>query len=129
MLMFAAGTGCVVVNYLADAQRYRVRDTGGNTNVWGKPPVLLVGRYTMAQGKQSSGMIAAEAVSRVLSNTTDETQARAEYETRCRRTFRASFWSAKIWRRFVTSPVLDWVVSFGQLPAVKTALARIMAQM
>ena len=88
-------------------------------------PATAEGIY---QGMRS-GVIAAEALRDVLSGSTDEATAFATYEARCRRAFGVSFWSAKIWRRAVTSPVLDWAVNAGKRPAVKTALARIMAQM
>ena len=66
-------------------------------------PATAEGIY---QGMRS-GMIAAEALRDVLSDSVNETQAWAEYEARCRRAFRASFWSAKLWRGVVTSPLLD----------------------
>ena len=59
LLIFVSGTICIMVNYLADAQRRRVRDTGGKTTVWGKPPVLLVGRYTTAQGTKNENLLLA----------------------------------------------------------------------
>ena len=59
ILLFAAGTVCVIVTYLADAQRQRVRETGGKTTVWGKPPVLIVGRYTTAQGDRKENLLLA----------------------------------------------------------------------
>ena len=88
-------------------------------------PATAEGIY---QGMRS-GMLAAEALHAVLSNSADEAQTWAAYEAQCRRAFRASFWSAKIWRGAVKSPMLDWVVGFGQRPRVKRALARIMTQM
>ena len=88
-------------------------------------PATAEGIY---QGMRS-GVIAAEALRDVLSGSTAEADAFAAYEARCRRAFGASFWSAKIWRLAVTSPVLDWAVNAGKRPVVKTALARIMAQM
>jgi geranylgeranyl reductase family protein len=88
-------------------------------------PATAEGIY---QGMRS-GIIAAEALGDVLAGSTDEATAFATYEARCRCVFGLSFWSARIWRRAVTSPVLDWVVNAGKRPAIKTALARIMAQM
>jgi geranylgeranyl reductase family protein len=88
-------------------------------------PATAEGIY---QGMRS-GMLAAEALRDVLSNSADEAATWLAYEARCRRAFRASFWSAKIWRGAVKSPMLDWVVGFGQRPGVKRALARLMTQM
>ncbi len=76
-----------------------------------------------------SGMIAAEAVRDTISEKRAEREALAMYEMRCRRAFLASFLSAKLWRCAVTSPLLDWLVAFGQRPTAKTALAKIIAQM
>src|SRR5205823_1936375 len=57
-------------------------------------PATAEGIY---QGMRS-GVIAAEALRDVLSGSTDEADAFAAYEARCRRAFGASFWSARIWR-------------------------------
>src|SRR6185295_8948827 len=76
-----------------------------------------------------SGMIAAEAVRNAVLRSMSETEAWLTYESRCRRAFQTSFLSAKLWRGAVTSPVLDWLVGFGQRPMVKTALGKLMAQM
>ena len=88
-------------------------------------PATAEGIY---QGMQS-GMIAAETLQAVLSQPEHESQCWSAYEARCRRTFHVSFQCAKIWRRAVRSPVLDWIVGFGQRPMVKSALGRLMAQM
>ena len=58
-LIFTAGTVCITINYLADAQRQRVRDTAGKTTVWGKPPVLLIGRYATASGEYKENLLLA----------------------------------------------------------------------
>lgn len=88
-------------------------------------PATAEGIY---QGMRS-GMIAAEAAGKVISGSMIETEAWAEYEAQCRRAFRVSFLAAKLWRRAVTSPLLDGLVGFGQRPMVKTALGKLMAQM
>ena len=59
LLIFIAGAVCVIINYLADAQRQRVRETAGQTTVWGKPPVLLIGRYTTSRGEQKQNLLLA----------------------------------------------------------------------
>ncbi len=76
-----------------------------------------------------SGMMAAEAVRDVVCRTASEQEAWSIYEARCRRAFRTSFWSAKLWRRAVRSPLLDMLVQLGERPIVKTGLAKLMAQM
>ena len=40
--IFVLGVLAVLVNYLADEQRQRVRATAGKTTVWGKPPKLMI---------------------------------------------------------------------------------------
>jgi 7-dehydrocholesterol reductase len=37
----ALGLACILTNYLADAQRQRVRATDGRCAVWGKPPAVI----------------------------------------------------------------------------------------
>ena len=76
-----------------------------------------------------SGIMAADAVSDVLCNGRDERESWARYEARCRRAFRMSFWSAKIWRAAVKSPVLDMAVGLGQRPGVKRTIGKIMSEM
>ena len=48
--IFVLGVGAVYVNYTADAQRQRVRETNGATSVWGRPPELICARYETADG-------------------------------------------------------------------------------
>ena len=57
--LFVLGVASITVNYLADAQRQRVRETGGNCKVWGRPPELIVARHTTETGvKQTSLLLA-----------------------------------------------------------------------
>lgn len=82
----------------------------------------------ISQGMRS-GIFAAEAVAAALEGRLGERAARAHYEARCRRAFGASFAAARLWRAAVMSSTLDRVVAAVQRPAVKTALARLMAAM
>jgi 7-dehydrocholesterol reductase len=59
MAIFAAGVISVFINYFADAQRQRVRATGGKTTVWGKPPVVLVGHYKTTEGEEKTSLLLA----------------------------------------------------------------------
>ena len=88
-------------------------------------PATAEGIY---QGMRS-GIIAAEAVRDVMTRSTSEEEAWTTYQARCRRAFHASFWSAKLWRRGVASPALDWVVRVAQRPLVKRALNKLMSEM
>ncbi|MCA9540743.1 MAG: hypothetical protein KC620_17710 [Myxococcales bacterium] len=46
----AFGALAIYINYQADAQRRRVRDTHGETTVWGRKPELIHARYVTADG-------------------------------------------------------------------------------
>ncbi len=81
----------------------------------------------ISQGMRS-GMLAADALAAALAGA-DEGRARAAYERRCRRAFGVSFAASRLWRAAVTSSALDRVVAAVERPAVRTALARLMAAM
>lgn len=57
--IFALGMLSIFINYAADAQRQRVRATHGKTTVWGKPPVILIGRYTTEKGERKESLLLA----------------------------------------------------------------------
>jgi 7-dehydrocholesterol reductase len=56
-LLLAAGIACVTINYLADAQRQRVRATQGQTLVWGKPPALIRASYVTSEGGRKENLL------------------------------------------------------------------------
>jgi 7-dehydrocholesterol reductase len=51
------GALSVLLNYLADAQRQKVRATNGNCNVWGKKPTLIQATYIDQKGVQRSSLL------------------------------------------------------------------------
>jgi len=53
------GIAAIYVNYAADEQRQRVRETGGNTTVWGHAPDLIHARYTTADGSEHESLLLA----------------------------------------------------------------------
>ena len=55
--MFLLGALAIWVNYDADAQRQRVRATGGETTVWGKPPEVIRARYTTTDGEERESLL------------------------------------------------------------------------
>jgi 7-dehydrocholesterol reductase len=55
--MVVLGVLAIVVNYLADAQRQRVRATDGRCAVWGKPPALIRARYTTERGEPAESVL------------------------------------------------------------------------
>ena len=48
--LFIVGLSALVINYQADAQRQRVRATGGQTTIWGRAPKTILATYTPADG-------------------------------------------------------------------------------
>ena len=57
--MFLLGVGFVMMNYVADAQRQRVRATNGQTTVWGRPPVIITGHYVTERGEHKESLLLA----------------------------------------------------------------------
>ena len=53
------GLASLAVNYAADRQRQRVRQTGGNTTVWGRAPVLIEAPYETTDGKKATNLLLA----------------------------------------------------------------------
>jgi geranylgeranyl reductase family protein len=76
-----------------------------------------------------SGLFAAEALASVLCGHAAEGSALDAYERRCRRAFDLSFRSAALWRVAIGSSLTDWVVAAMERPALRTALAKVMAAM
>jgi 7-dehydrocholesterol reductase len=57
--IFVLGVGAIYVNYAADADRQRVRETCGDTTVWGRVPEIIRARYTTADGSQHESLLLA----------------------------------------------------------------------
>lgn len=57
--LFLFGVASIWANYDADAQRQRVRETGGQTTVWGRPPELIHAEYKTADGKTHKSLLLA----------------------------------------------------------------------
>lgn len=51
------GLVTIWINYDADAQRQRVRATGGNTTLWGKPPEVLQAPWTAGDGTRHTSLL------------------------------------------------------------------------
>jgi geranylgeranyl reductase family protein len=88
-------------------------------------PATAEGIY---QGMRS-GMLAAEALHDVLHGDVSERVAMARYERRCRRAFQLSFLGGALFRAAVKTPLLDWLVQASEQPLVRSAAAKLMAQM
>jgi 7-dehydrocholesterol reductase len=59
LAVVAFGLASIAVNYAADAQRQRVRETGGRTTVWGRAPQLIRARYTTGDGVERESLLLA----------------------------------------------------------------------
>lgn len=57
--LLSLGALCILVNYLADRQRQRVRATQGQCKVWGKPPVITLADYCTEQGESKQNILLA----------------------------------------------------------------------
>ncbi len=55
--IFVLGVLSVILNYWADAQRQKVRETAGNCTVFGKKPELIYATYTNQQGDTKSSIL------------------------------------------------------------------------
>ena len=55
--IFALGVFSIWANYDADAQRQRVRETGGKTTVWGKAPETMTAKYVTTDGKERESLL------------------------------------------------------------------------
>jgi 7-dehydrocholesterol reductase len=53
------GALAILVSVLADTERRRVRDTNGETTVWGRPPVILRAPYTDERGVRRESLLLA----------------------------------------------------------------------
>ena len=58
-VLVGAGLLALWINYAADEQRQRVRDTNGLTTIWGKPPRLLHAKYRTTDGKERENLLLA----------------------------------------------------------------------
>lgn len=59
LLIFALGTSFIMINYLADRQRQKVRLSPKTCKIWGKNPLLTIARYTTENGEQKENVLLA----------------------------------------------------------------------
>lgn len=59
VIVFGLGLVAVALNRQADRQRHHVRSTGGDTHVWGRPPVLIRALYTTGDGVARESLLLA----------------------------------------------------------------------
>ena len=57
MTIFGLGALCILINYLADRQRQKVRAHNGDCLVWRKPPRLIYTTYQTQNGETKQGLL------------------------------------------------------------------------
>ncbi|KTD17966.1 7-dehydrocholesterol reductase [Legionella jordanis] len=55
--IFTAGASAILINYLADRQRQRIRATAGQCKIWGKTPRLTLATYYTETGEQKQNLL------------------------------------------------------------------------
>jgi len=55
--IFVLGAICIMINFWADRQRQRVRESEGNCTVWGQKPVVTVANYTTGNGEKKQNLL------------------------------------------------------------------------
>lgn len=108
------------IDSLTAPGRITIGESGLLTN-----PATAEGIY---QGMKS-GMLAADALHRILNHGAPEAPALVAYEKAIRSEFLLSFVGGGIFRQVVKTPVLDWLVRVGEKPAVQSVAARVLASL
>jgi 7-dehydrocholesterol reductase len=57
--LLIVGTSAIVINYLADLQRQKIRLSRGDCMIWGKKPELTVANYTTKLGEKRESLLLA----------------------------------------------------------------------
>lgn len=55
--IFVAGTALILINFWADRQRQRVRETEGRCLIWGKIPDVTIAHYTTTLGEHKQNIL------------------------------------------------------------------------
>ncbi|KTD24872.1 7-dehydrocholesterol reductase [Legionella maceachernii] len=58
-IILALGTASIMINYLADKQRMRARETKGHCKIWGRKPTILLTHYKTLEGDTKSSVLLA----------------------------------------------------------------------
>ncbi|HXH18335.1 MAG TPA: hypothetical protein VNJ07_04555 [Chitinophagales bacterium] len=58
-IIFIIGAFSILAKNLSNRQRLRVRETNGNTAVWGKPPRIIRAKYVNSKGEQKENILLA----------------------------------------------------------------------
>lgn len=57
--IFICGATCIILNYLADRQRQRVRLKNGECKIWGSTPVIIKAKFTTEEGEKKQNLLLA----------------------------------------------------------------------
>lgn len=57
LTIFTLGATSIMINYFADRQRQKVRESEGKCNVWGKKPSVMVANYVTTQGEKKQNLL------------------------------------------------------------------------
>ncbi len=57
LILFTLGLSGIVINYLADHQRQKVRELNGNCKIWGKKPEITHVRYSTEKGEIKNSIL------------------------------------------------------------------------
>ena len=55
--IFVAGVLMIYINYEADHQRERVRNTGGTCMIWGNKPSVILAKYRTEKGEEKQSLL------------------------------------------------------------------------
>lgn len=58
-LIFSVGLMSIFINYFADLQRQKVRESDGNCTIWGKKPKMIVAGYETHHGEKKKNLLLA----------------------------------------------------------------------
>nr|WP_232220487.1 7-dehydrocholesterol reductase [Legionella tunisiensis] len=58
-LILSLGAASIIINYLADKQRIRVRESEGHCKIWGKKPLILPAHYKTSEGNTKKTLLLA----------------------------------------------------------------------
>ncbi|HHF7346033.1 TPA: 7-dehydrocholesterol reductase [Legionella feeleii] len=59
VLILSLGAASIIINYLADKQRIRARESAGNCKIWGKKPLILPAHYKTSEGNTKKTLLLA----------------------------------------------------------------------
>jgi 7-dehydrocholesterol reductase len=59
VLIIVLGVSSIMINYFADRQRQKIRESNGNCKIWGRNPVFTIASYTTSEGEKKESILLA----------------------------------------------------------------------